>query len=162
MFLQSKQPDDIWNSWWMSGVVNVWGGERLGWWISEVVNVWGGERLILHWGWWTSGVVNVWGGERLGWWTSGVVNVWFYTGGGERLGWWTSYNHSIYGGVNYKIHVLEDEIHQIQDGINEILHLETCNLWDLQKNWLKSPISGLQSGRFTPPNSNQLTSKTTN
>ena len=29
----------------MSGVVNVWGGERLRWWTSEVVNVWGGERL---------------------------------------------------------------------------------------------------------------------
>ena len=45
--------------WWMSGVVNVWGGERLGWWMSGVVNVWfytgGGERL----GWWMSG-----------WWTS--------------------------------------------------------------------------------------------
>ena len=40
----------------MSGVVNVWGGERLGWWMSGVVNVWGGERLR----WWTSGVVNVW------------------------------------------------------------------------------------------------------
>ena len=40
--------------------MNVWGGERLilhwGWWTSGVVNVWGGERL----GWWTSGVVNVW------------------------------------------------------------------------------------------------------
>ena len=76
--------------WWRSGVVNVWGGERLGWWMSGVVNVWfytgGGERL----GWWMSGVVNVWGGERLRWWTSGVVNVWFYTGGGERLRWWTS------------------------------------------------------------------------
>ena len=64
----------------MSGVVNVWGGERLRWWTSEVVNVWGGERLISHRGWWTSEVVNVWGGERLilhwGWWMSGVVNVW--------------------------------------------------------------------------------------
>ena len=47
--------------------------------MSGVVNVWGGERLILHRG-----------GERLRWWTSGVVNVWFYKGGGERLGWWTS------------------------------------------------------------------------
>ena len=55
--------------WWTSRVVNVW-------FYTGVVNVWGGERL----GWWTSGVVNVWfytgGGERLGWWTSGVVNVW--------------------------------------------------------------------------------------
>ena len=54
----------------MSGVVNVWGGERLRWWMSGVVNVW----------FYTGG------GERLRWWTSGVVNVWFYTGGGERLG----------------------------------------------------------------------------
>ena len=30
--------------------------------MSGVVNVWGGERLILH-----IGVVNVWGGERLRW-----------------------------------------------------------------------------------------------
>ena len=74
----------------VKGVVKVWfytgGDECLGWWMSEVVNVWGGEYL----GWWTSdftqGVVTVWGGERLGWWTSdftlGVVNVW----GGECLG----------------------------------------------------------------------------
>ena len=55
--------------------------ECLRWWTSGVVNVWGGERLILQRGWWRSGVVNVWfyngGGERLGWWMSG---------------WWTSYN----------------------------------------------------------------------
>ena len=52
---------------WLSGVVKVWfyigGDECLWWWMSEVVNVWGGERLILDWGWWTSdftlGVVNV-------------------------------------------------------------------------------------------------------
>ena len=60
MFLQSKQPctravecspSSCWwylkqsnmemilqRGWWMSGVVNVWGGERLGWWMSGVVN----------------------------------------------------------------------------------------------------------------------------
>ena len=45
--------------WWMSG-----DGECLRWWTSGVVNVWGGERLIY-----------TGGGERLGWWKSGVVNV---------------------------------------------------------------------------------------
>ena len=100
--------------WWTSGVVKVWGGERLRWWTSEVVNVWGGECLgwwtsdftlgvVNVWGgeclgWWTSEVVNVWGGERLGWWTSGVVNVWFYTGGGKCLRWWTSGVVNVWGG----------------------------------------------------------------
>ena len=32
-----------------------------------------------------------------------------------------------------KIHVFDSEIHQIHDGNNEILHMETWNLWDLQK-----------------------------
>ena len=45
-----------------------------------------------------------------------------------------------------KIHVFEGKIHQIQDGKNKILHLEIYNLRDLQKKWVKSPISGLQSG----------------
>ena len=29
-------------------------------------------------------------------------------------------------------------MHQIQDGNNEILHLKTCNLWDLQKELAKN------------------------
>ena len=120
MFLQSKQPCTkavevvnvtFWQrggeslilqrGWWMSGVLNVWGGELRWWWMFEVVNIWGGwmSEVVNVWfytgggerlGWWMSWVVNVWGGERLRWWTSGVVNVWFYTGGGERLRWWTS------------------------------------------------------------------------
>ena len=63
-----------------SQTTNVLCDECLGWWMSEVVNVWGGERLILHWGWWTSdftlGVVNVWSGECLG---GERLTIFYYT-----------------------------------------------------------------------------------
>ena len=43
-----------------------------------------------------------------------------------------------------KIHVFEGEINQLQDGNNEVLHLEICNLWDLQKKMV-------QIAHFWPP-----------
>ena len=40
------------------------------------------------------------------------------------------------------------KIHQIHDSKNEILHLETWCLWNLQKHWLNLPFHGLQSDRY--------------